>query len=268
MKKSAWYLLAFFLIGFGIRGPLSLWLGDDPQGQIVMNILILCVMTILPGAAYLWENKIRVSAFFKGRLSFVAVGKVCVLSVGVWCLGSVLNSIAALALERLGMELPTQLPQMETPMALILGFCNVVVVAPILEEFFFRGALLDGARRSGGAVAVVGSSLLFALAHGHPAIFFLPLVYGMFAGYVVMKSGNLTMGIIMHSICNFLSWTADRTNLVGEIPGAMGMLAGALITLGLGIVLLFRHPVPIKKLVKECCCIPMGLVALYYCLTV
>ena len=26
----------------------------------------------------------------------------------------------------------------------------------------------------------------------------------------------------MHSICNFLSWTADRTNLVGEIPVAMG----------------------------------------------
>ena len=195
MKKSAWYLLAFFLIGFGITGPLSLWLGDDPQGQIVMNILVLCAMTILPGAAYLWENKIRVSAFFKGRLSFVAVGKVCVLSVGVWCLGSVLNSIAALALERLGMELPTQLPQMETPMALILGFCNVVVAAPISGRILFPGSiLLDGARRSGGAVAVVGSSLLFALAHGHPAIFFLPLVYGMFAGYVVMKSGNLTIG--------------------------------------------------------------------------
>lgn len=100
----------------------------------------------------------------------------------------------------------------------------VLVSSPLQaagEEFFFRGYLLQafgsmvGAGRSprlAQAVAVLASSLLFALFHGvqNPALFVDRLGFGLLAGALVVATGGLEAGIACHVVNNLMAfgWAA------------------------------------------------------------
>ena len=82
------------------------------------------------------------------------------------------------------------------------------------EEYAFRGYLLQafgGLFRNGRVaitVSILGSSLLFALAHGaqDPPIFFDRFAFGVVAGTLVVVTGGLEAGIAMHVLNNFLAF--------------------------------------------------------------
>lgn len=81
-----------------------------------------------------------------------------------------------------------------------------VVVAPIVEEAFFRGMLLPVLLRKYDVwVSVFASALLFALVHGHaPAI--LPLfVLGVGLGTAYVYTGNLLIPVGVHALFNGVS---------------------------------------------------------------
>ncbi|MET3960574.1 membrane protease YdiL (CAAX protease family) [Marmoricola sp. OAE513] len=70
------------------------------------------------------------------------------------------------------------------------------------EEFLFRGYLMQafGALTRRPWVAVLLTSLLFALAHGvqNAPLFLDRLSFGLMAGYVVVRTGGLEAGIALH----------------------------------------------------------------------
>ena len=77
------------------------------------------------------------------------------------------------------------------------------------EEYAFRGYLTQA---FGGFfptwVAVVGPSLLFALAHGAQSapVFFDRFAFGLVAGILVVRTGGLEAGIAMHVLNNWLAF--------------------------------------------------------------
>jgi membrane protease YdiL (CAAX protease family) len=76
----------------------------------------------------------------------------------------------------------------------------VVVCAPVVEELFFRGLLLRSlARRFGNRWAVVGSALLFGLAHFEPLQFPALVAFGLVLGVVAVRTGRLGPGIFAHA---------------------------------------------------------------------
>lgn len=76
----------------------------------------------------------------------------------------------------------------------------LVVLTPLLEEFFFRGLLFKGLRRSVGFVVAAGtSSLLFALAHGQWNVALDTFVLGLFLSKIVEDSESLLPAIVMHA---------------------------------------------------------------------
>jgi len=82
------------------------------------------------------------------------------------------------------------------------------------EEYAFRGYLLQAFGglvrdpRIAVPVSILGSSLLFALAHGaqDPPIFFDRFAFGAVAGTLVVVTGGLEAGIAMHVLNNFLAF--------------------------------------------------------------
>jgi membrane protease YdiL (CAAX protease family) len=84
-------------------------------------------------------------------------------------------------------------------LAAVLLVLLVVVVAPVVEELFFRGLLMRSisARWSDG-IAIVGSSVLFGLAHFQllqlPAL----ILFGLVAGYSAYRTGRLGPAIMAH----------------------------------------------------------------------
>ena len=90
-----------------------------------------------------------------------------------------------------------------------LGLAFVVVVmAPIAEETFFRGFLVQGLTPWAGPVgAAVGSSVLFSLSHGYIGALIPVFFSGLILAWVFMKTRSLTPGIFAHSIQNSLAFS-------------------------------------------------------------
>jgi membrane protease YdiL (CAAX protease family) len=78
------------------------------------------------------------------------------------------------------------------------------------EEYVFRGYLLQafGALLRNRWLAIIGSALLFGLAHGAQnfPLFFDRFMFGLVAAWLVVRTGGLEAGIAMHVLNNFLAF--------------------------------------------------------------
>jgi hypothetical protein len=79
----------------------------------------------------------------------------------------------------------------------------VVIGAPVIEELFFRGLLMRSIQaRLNDGLALVLSSLFFALVHFQvlqiPGLF----LFGLIAGTCAQRTGRLGMSILAHSAFN------------------------------------------------------------------
>jgi membrane protease YdiL (CAAX protease family) len=88
-----------------------------------------------------------------------------------------------------------------------LGQLSLVVlavgIAPVMEEFFFRGLIQrNAARRVGPAGGIAFASLLFALVHGHPWFFPLYVLLGAAFGFVVYATRSIWAGVLLHAANN------------------------------------------------------------------
>ena len=95
------------------------------------------------------------------------------------------------------------------PEALVFGLNAIVVVvlAPIVEELTFRGlgfSLLD---RFGDSLAIAGTALAFALAHGLVEAFPQIFVFGLGLAYLRSRSGSVYPSILLHGAFNAAALT-------------------------------------------------------------
>ena len=86
---------------------------------------------------------------------------------------------------------------------------GVVVVAPIVEELFFRGLLLRTMRhRWGMTTAVVASSLFFGATHFQPLQFAGLTLAGLVFAAAVVRTGRLGTAIAVHAGLNATTFVA------------------------------------------------------------
>lgn len=135
-------------------------------------------------------------------------------------------------------QLPTGLGSSSDTAAMIGVGVFVTVIAPICEEFFFRGfifGMLRGwlAPRSWGPwVAAIVTGLLFGAAHsGSAAVkYLLPLAFlGFLLCLLRWKTGSLYPGMALHSINNSLAFGVDELHWDAAKILAMALLALAAI---------------------------------------
>ena len=92
----------------------------------------------------------------------------------------------------------------------IFSFISVVLVAPIIEEFLFRGFLYSQLRRSflkdWGAIVV--SSLVWTAIHFQYeiGILFFLFLFGLFLGYFRIKYNSLLIPVALHAINNLIAF--------------------------------------------------------------
>ena len=82
-----------------------------------------------------------------------------------------------------------------------------IVLAPFVEEMFFRGFLFAGFRqRFGWKKAALLSSIFFALAHLQPAALIPTFILGYLLAYIFHKANSLWPGIILHFLVNSIGF--------------------------------------------------------------
>lgn len=92
---------------------------------------------------------------------------------------------------------------METPSGRLAITALAVGIAPVLEEFFFRGfiqRLLE--RRFGTMAGIGGGAAIFAVVHVLPWVFPLHFFLGVAFGYAVYATRSIWAGVILHAANN------------------------------------------------------------------
>lgn len=84
---------------------------------------------------------------------------------------------------------------------------STVVAAPILEEMFFRGLVMESCKeRFGSAAALLLSSLLFGVIHIVPVQMVNAFVVGLILGYAYLRTRSLLSVMIIHAVNNGIAY--------------------------------------------------------------
>jgi membrane protease YdiL (CAAX protease family) len=90
-----------------------------------------------------------------------------------------------------------------------LLWLSIIVAAPVFEEFFFRGFLIEGLRRGklGDAGAIVLTSLFWASIHIQYGLYEIGtiFIFGLALGLARIGSRSLWVPVAMHMVANLVA---------------------------------------------------------------
>jgi uncharacterized protein len=170
--------------------------------------------------------------------------RVAVIAIVVAALGYYVVTLAYSSLIKLhgSDKLPSELGVTRSTAALVAAAVFVCVIAPIAEEFFFRGFFFGvlrqwritvGGRELGPWVAAVLTGILFGLAHtgsASSAQYLIPLGFlGFVLCLVRWRTGSLYPCMVLHSANNSLALGVNE--LHWSAAAIAGLIVGALLVI-------------------------------------
>jgi len=82
---------------------------------------------------------------------------------------------------------------------------SILIISPIIEEFYFRKILLEELTEKIGILwAVLVSALYFSLVHFNILAFSTLFVFGIFLGFVFKSTKSILLCIFVHSLFNLV----------------------------------------------------------------
>lgn len=122
-----------------------------------------------------------------------------------------------------------------------MNFVCAGFMAPLVEEFVFRGVIMQPLRRYGDSFAIYATAFIFAVAHGNPISVVFAFVAGVVIGYAVVYTRSIWVGIIIHALNNCTSvFFAEMGNLWPKLfNAAYNILIIALVIIGIVCIVVF-----------------------------
>jgi len=128
-----------------------------------------------------------------------AAGWMFVVLVGILGLGALLNPFLHPGEEQ-GLVPEQWRPEDAAPFAANLGLTAVAV--PVVEELTFRGVGFSLLARYGHVIAIVGTGILFGVAHGLVLALPILVAFGIGLAWLRSRSGSVFPGMILHGTFN------------------------------------------------------------------
>jgi len=154
---------------------------------------------------WLTVRKYRIGWDSLGLRSFR--GAMVGLGCGLMILSFAFNFVYSLFLALFGLQIQIDLTpifaELSSPWFFFIGGA---VVAPVVEELFFRGFVFGGLRQQyGWQRAALISSALFALLHLTPTAIIPIFILGYIFAFLYHRSGSIWPAILMHVLTNSLA---------------------------------------------------------------
>lgn len=101
----------------------------------------------------------------------------------------------------------------------LLTFLYLCIIAPLMEEFAFRGVSLRYAMRTiPGLPAVFLTAVLFAILHGNPFQGVYTFVFGLILAYIYFRTEHIWITVLIHGLFNVISYFAGDAIVSGKGP--------------------------------------------------
>lgn len=173
---------------------ICLFLSMIPMYLLGFPLLILMLKKKVPA------EKIQRRRMTAGQYALAAI--ICLgLAYASNIVGNILTTVVGLAT---GSPVENEILTVADSVSPWSVLIDMVICAPIMEEYIFRKLIVDRTVRYGQGLAVVTSGLMFGLFHGNLNQFVYTAVIGMFLAYLYVKTGNLKITISLHMLFNFI----------------------------------------------------------------
>jgi len=142
------------------------------------------------------------------------------------------------------------------PLESIVGtnvIANIIfggLLAPIMEEVIFRGALINRLRKYGDVICIFVSAFAFGLIHGNLSQLFYAFGVGIVFAYITLKTGTIKYSIILHIVINLLGivvvpYLASTKNMI--FMAIVGLIVMGLIVLAIILFVLNMRNIKLDK---------------------
>lgn len=239
--------ITMFIIGMLLKDPSGIL---SEQGRYTTGIIMACntlltmlIANTLPFMRCAKQIQVNSKALFKKvtmtkqemMTSFLAVLGLNAIGTTIylvldWGLGYFNRSLKIdeiFIFDRLGIE------------TIIWGIC-VIIVAPITEEYIFRGVLLNGLKRYGERFAIISTSVLFGLIHGNLYQGISVTLFAMVLAYITIKKESILPAIGLHMANNLFSLVISilitNTSEVGKFINGISWIVLCIV----GIIILIK----------------------------
>lgn len=147
-----------------------------------------------------------------------------------------------------------------------ISFILLRLSAPVVEELFFRGIIMNLCRtRFKARMAIFITALLFAIGHMSPVMFIHTFIGGLLCGYYYYYSGKIVIPIIIHFVNNFIwgcllpiytklmgynfnSSLGKHSSLIEELIPAVTSAGVGIIIIGVTLILVYKFAACNKKI--------------------
>ena len=211
-------LLSFIVLNLSMGVPINQFFLHLEQGLSSVKFVVAALLTQIPMFLVVYLRLVLPGAVTWAELGLrpVPLGYLLRMGVGGGAVGLVAIDIVGILLSQVGLQ-PNQLEQFafvrsEGRLEFGLLLISAAVLAPFVEELFFRGFLFGLYRRRQPVwVAYVVSSLLFTLLHNDPTHMTVPQMAGLSVGicmlalmltWLYQRTGSLYPGMLAHGLNN------------------------------------------------------------------
>lgn len=179
---------------------------SDSVSSILNIIFMLFLQLAFFGVLAVYLKKTRVSLTFAPARMSVSGCLIALLVAGVTLCCFILPAQwFAWGLEKLGYNFSGGV-SFDTPLEIVLGSLVTVIIAPIVEELVFRGALLGSlVRRMNAVSSVLLSGLCFSLMHMNPEQTVYQFFLGCVCAYLTLCARTVTPAILTHGASNLIA---------------------------------------------------------------
>jgi uncharacterized protein len=133
-----------------------------------------------------------------------AFGTMAIAFIAYFVLSAIYSALVAPPCDKL----PDDLGVKESTLLAVLAGVFVIGIAPVAEEFFFRGFLFQSLRKSLGVwIAAPASGLIFGALHFAPDKLVPLAILGTALAYVFHKTRSLWPCIMLHALNNTVAFT-------------------------------------------------------------
>ncbi|HXZ57238.1 MAG TPA: CPBP family intramembrane glutamic endopeptidase [Gaiellaceae bacterium] len=208
-KLAGWLVLVTLLAALGYGGRLSsgkppanaLYHYDLAAGTLVLELLVLSAVLLIARGVSREALGLRPpdSWWHAARL---AAGLLVALLIVEQLLEAVLHAAREQGLE------PTRWEPSHAG-AFAVNAVVVVLVAPFVEELTYRGLGMAVLSIYGSVVAVVGTAVAFAAAHGLVEGFPALLLFGIAIAFLRLRTGSVYPGMLFHATFNAVALGAS-----------------------------------------------------------
>ena len=189
------------------------------SGRMLMSSLPMYLVAF-PAVAGLLQLVPKCGAPQKEQWGFWKFASFFVIAVGIGLAGNILGRLVGL-LQPSGPD-SAELDQLIRNSSLWVNLLTTVIMAPVVEELFFRKLVMDRLLGYGQKTAIIISGIMFGMAHGNFSQFFYAFGIGILWAYVYAKTGKVRYTIGFHMLFNLLGGVIT----VELSKGAQGLAEG------------------------------------------